>query len=558
MAALQNDERIGVDLETGGLNPFRDPIAVVSLFGEQSENTAVLHVRGSTPWELKTWLARKHVLWIGHNVAGFDILFLAANGIRIHDTRYYDTLIAEQVTLASGRRDVRVRLQDTVARRLGVHLKKGMGESTWMAPELTDEQLTYCLEDVFYLPKLRVEQMAKIEGTPQAKALEFELRVMPVIAKLVLNGLPLDMLALEQWRKDMVVEEIAARETINALASPTLNVNSSKQIIALFTEKFGIPITSSDAETLAMLKQSETDVGKLAAAIQTSRKSRKRTGMYDNDWVDKYVDDGRVHSRFWQSSTDTFRMSSSDPNLQQIPRNGRKIFGGVYGHKMVSVDFQQLEVRVAAALAQDTAMQAALESGDIHTWVASGIFQKEQSEVTKTERQLAKAATFTLLFGGSAEGLVRYALISIGHVLPKVEAERIVLGFFRTFPGLHAARVRAQRIGREGKPVTLTLPSGARRVLIPEWGQVKPSQILNTMVQGTAAIGLKWALIEADARGLTEYLGSTVHDELLGCVPDAEVEAFTHALKEAMVEGMKHVLPNAIVGVEEKVGDHWS
>lgn len=563
---LQFDNTIGLDLETSGLSPWKDCIAVVSLYGEQSGQTAVLHIRGKMPEELRIFLCKPHVLWVGHNVAQFDMQFLAMAGINIYGTTYFDTLIGEQMTLSSGRRDVRVNLQASVQRRLGVHLKKGMGESSWMAEELTQEQLTYCVEDVFYLPKIMDKQLAHVADTPQARAMDFEQRLIPIVARITLNGLPLNQPALDSWKSDLVVTNLEARRTINDVLSPALNVNSPLQVKKAFLEKFDLDLEKADVETLSALSEYEGPVGNVAAAILISRRAIKRTGFYDDDWVQKYVWNGYVHARFWQVGTDTFRFSSSDPNLQQIPRDGRRIFGGLLGHKVVSCDFSQLEVRVAAGIANDQDMLAALESEDIHRTVASALFDIPAEEITSQQRRVAKAATFTLLFGGSASGLVRYAKL-YGAKLTDLEAKTIVYKFFDRYKAINAERNNAKWIGSQGRPVTITLANGAKRVLAARATSfrgeapkmlVPPSQILNTRVQGSAALVLKYGLFEIHKRGLLPYLGAVVHDECVSIVPDKEVADYEHELGAAMRAGMMPVLGDVPIETESKIGDFWS
>ena len=112
-------------------------------------------------------------------------------------------------------------------------------------------------------------------------------------------------------------------------------------------------------------------------------------------------------------------------------------------------------------------------------------------------------------------------------------------------------------MGNSGSPVPINLPTGFRRVLIPKNGGVNPSQILNTSVQGCAAAGLKCAIYKADEAGLMKYMCSTVHDELVACVPDNEVEDYSEALQKAMIEGMEKVVPGCPIKVELKTGSHW-
>lgn len=578
MYKLQGETEVALDLETSGLSPWRDVIAVVSMYGAKSGETAVLHIRGDMSPELRKWLGRDSVTWVGHNVAGFDMLFLHNAGVRVFETRYFDTLIAEQVALTTNRRDVRVNLQDTIERRLGIHLKKGQGESSWMARDLTTEQWQYCASDVFYLLDLKREHLAKVAGEPQERAMEFEQNLIPIIVRMVLNGVPLDKPALEAWRKQMVIDATDANTRIQHVR-PGLNVNSAKQLGDTFLSVFDfeLPRTKKGnwktdkatlidivmgAEDLADSPEELSDLGLFTKAIAVAKTERKRGTFYDDDWVVEHVmPDGRVHPRFWQAGTDTFRFSSSNPNMQQVPREGRAIFGGLYGHQMVAVDFSQLEVRVAASIFDDQDLIQALESTDMHTTVASGIFGLPFDSITKEQRRLAKAATFVLLFGGGIARLIAYAKTN-GSRLSEEQAKDIYTGFYRQFKGLARGKAQASTLGKQGRPVVLSLASGAKRVLMPHTDGDGPAivwatQILNTMVQSSAAIGMKHAIYEAHKDGLTEFMALTVHDELVGCVPDALVEEYTATKEAAMIRGMRAITGDTPIRVERKVDFHW-
>lgn len=554
---LREEHEVGLDLETSGLSPWRDTIAVVSLYGPRSGCTAVLHVRGYLSVELRNFLSMPDKLWVGHNVAGFDMLFLALSGVKVFQTHYFDTMVAEQVTLSTGRRDVRQNLQDTVERRLGVHLKKGQGTSSWMADELSDEQLQYCASDVNYLLDLKAEQMNKVEGTTQANAMEFEQRLLPVIARIVLNGIPLDVPALTEWRKQMVIDAANANAYLHSVR-PGLNVNSAPQIKAAFVDLHDVELPSTNKATLADIAVLESGPGELARALQIAKRERKRGTFYDDDWVAQYqMSDGNVHPKFWQASTDTFRFSSSDPNMQQVPKEGRKIFGGRYGYSIVSMDYQQLEVRVAAFFAKDQALIQALREEDIHRTIAAGIFSLPADQISEYQRKLAKSATFVLLFGGGAKRLVGYAKLN-GARLTDEQAKGMMMSFFGRFRGVAAMKARATELGKQGRAIPLILASGAKRVLVPnQEGIVMPTQILNTIVQSSAAIGMKHAILNADAANLTQYIGLTVHDELVGSVPNAYAEEFGRELRRAMISGMENVIEDTPMGVDLKIGTHW-
>jgi DNA polymerase-1 len=199
---------------------------------------------------------------------------------------------------------------------------------------------------------------------------------------------------------------------------------------------------------------------------------------------------------------------------------------------------------------------AAFGSEDVHTMIASQVFGIPASEITKEQRKLSKAMSFTLLFGGGPERLSHYAS-TLGADLPLSAARPLVLAFFDRFAGLKEARRRAKNIANQGRPFTLNLPTGMRRVLTPGV-DLTATRILNNVVQGAAAAGLKYGLIEAHRRGLTEYLGATVHDENVAAVPNAYAEEYGRLLGAAMVTGMERVCEMAPVAVEVKMGRTWS
>jgi DNA polymerase-1 len=217
-------------------------------------------------------------------------------------------------------------------------------------------------------------------------------------------------------------------------------------------------------------------------------------------------------------------------------------------------DFSQIEVRIAAELAHDSQLIADLESSDVHRAVASSVYGLPVDDISTHQRRRAKALTFALLFDGTASTLYKHAKVSGGD-MSFSEAIGMERTFFTTYQGLAKMRSKAQYMAQNQRVVIVRLPNGLRRVL---FGQTKrASTILNTMIQGTAAVGLKKSIIEADKRGLVErYLGAPIHDELVSIVPDNEAIEYSKELSDAMVFGMHEVM-NGTVRVEAKVNDFW-
>ena len=232
------------------------------------------------------------------------------------------------------------------------------------------------------------------------------------------------------------------------------------------------------------------------------------------------------------------------------------MFGGRPGHSIVAIDYGAIEVRVAAAVTGDPVMRDILNDpdSDPHTSFASRIYGVPYDEVTGDQRAMAKAMNFTLLFGGGEGTLFRYARNS-GSSLSEAEMRTVVDTYFETFKGVLATRQRAESLAHSRRAVVVRLPSGLKRVLAGS--NLTSTRLLNTTVQGTAAAGLKWALVEIDKAGLLPYLCAVIHDEIVLEVPNPLVDEIRQAAEQAMITGMARVLPGIRIVVESTVGTHW-
>lgn len=589
--ALENDPDIALDLETSGLRPHKDKIAVFSMYGKNTKKAALIHVRGHIPEDLKNFLATPGKNFTLHNGVGFDIPFLLAHGIDITNSKIYDTLPGAGVVITTNRAGQRKTLQAEIDRRLGEHITKNTDHSSWMNSELDTMQLVYCLEDVAYLHELRKSQEDKADERNIRNVLEEEMELVPLIARMTTNGLPISTARMQ-------ASHDATRETLKELEEKfyarhgKINVNSAEQVKKVLKELgFKFPtsfntkgeLTESTAEKalgsvglrgaegilenaqLEILPGMPIEYQKVVAGIiaQTItdifeiRRLRKRLDTYDTDWINEYVHEGLLHPTFNQAATNTFRFSSSNPNFQQWPRKFRSVIGGKPGHKMVFRDYSQIECVVAAWLAEDTKMIQMIESGeDIHKLVASQIYGVSPDEIVKGDwrRQVAKSANFELIFGGGAVAFRDYVLRNKA-VITLAESRDIVRKYFQLFRGLNRARSRAYDLAQAGHSIVqIRLANGAIRDLIGN--DLKPTTILNTSVQGNAAIGMKNAMREANRRGLGMYLSATVHDELIACVPEAWAKEYDHELEECMQFGMKQIV-GCKFGTEGFIDDYW-
>lgn len=586
MVILDHEEWIGLDLETSGLSPWLDKIAVVTLYGEDSHTAAVIHVRGSLIASFhatfRAWLGNRRRKYVTHNGVCFDIPFLANAGVDVFGPEWFDTMIGEAVTLKVGRHDISRSLQDTLVRRLKKEINKSQQLSEWMAPELTEDQVGYCTGDVQHLPALRRKQLDEVEPDARAEAMEVEAQIIPAVLHMHHNGMPLHLPSVEAYLVEQREAAERAVETLTDYMPAVSNFNSVPQVLNAARLRFPeAHLKSTAAEGLQLIaEENEGDLGAWARALLVYRRSRKRQSMFSAEWRRSYAFDHRlngtllarfniphnhpdivwVHSRFKQLGTDTGRFSSSDPNGQQIPKDARRLFGNVPGYKVVSCDYSQLEIRVAANVAEDAVLIKAFEEeqesgGDIHTMIAAQLFNKSADDVTKEERKLSKAATFTLLFGGGVTTLYEYARMS-GSSITEMEAASVFRAFFDRFYGLRAMRNWASSMAKHSPVCAINLPHGLRRVLAGN--ELTSTRILNTMVQGSAAAGLKFALRLCVDRKLDRYLCATVHDELVGVVPERDAEQWGADIQRAMIDGMRMVLHRVPVRAELAIGNTWS
>lgn len=554
MRLYDNVEWISFDLETGGLSPAKDPVHVIAL-AHPKLPPVVLH----SPWKpdgrVIKWLETKKL--IGHNMTAFDIPFIAKYGFDVFNSKgWIDTLVAEQMAIVTDRRSVRKDLGSVVKRRLGKYIDKKIDHGSWARPELSQEALDYVLGDITLLHQVYRKQKAKIDELGVQAGWQLERQISPVVSNMIIRGIPLDEERLENYLITLDDELSSVSAQLRA-AIGTDSVNSSKQLITAIERTYGIHLPSTNEETLTKLKGAEGEPGQVADWILTARHARKRLA-YDDDWKSKYVFNGRIHASYWQLGTDTSRFSSSSPNLQQWPRNMRVVIGFADGdQRIVKIDFSQLEIVVAAILMREKNLLDAALNGDVHSYVGSLIYNIPIEEVTKDLRRGAKAGSFTLLFAGGRPSLI-IAAREQGFEMTNEMADDAIYHFFQGLPNAYAYISRMRSLASSARQnrysVPLQIPNGPRRSL--SGMTITASQLVNTLVQGSAASGLKTAMKLMLKAGIADKIIATVHDELVFECHKDEVDELVQVASRCMKLGMKR-----IIGVEPNVEPaadlHW-
>jgi DNA polymerase-1 len=548
--ALDNTPLVAVDIETTGLDPRADRIRLLSVGTDTIDGGHVsflIDCFAVDPAPLWSLLAEKELVF--HNGL-FDLGFLALRGFwpgQVHDTMLMAKL------LASGTRDGAA-LADCCQRYLGRELDKSEQASDWCG-SLSPRQLDYAAKDVQVLvPLFRVLHRQIAEAGLNGVA-DLERRCLPALVWMGHKGIAFDSEAWMALAAEAEQQADECRIHLDAIAPaapgslPGISqwnwdsaADGQKALAAA-----GIAIESTRHDELAGIDHP------LANALREYRALRKRSTSYGGSWL-KHVRDGRIFAKWWQIGADSGRMSCSHPNLQNLPRDPRyrKCFVAPPGRLLIKADYSQIELRIAARVANESTMIEAFRRGeDLHLLTARQILGK--SEVSKSDRQLAKALNFGLLYGMGANALRAYANANYGVDLADAQAQEYRRAFFRTYPGLASWHAAVGRSGNE--PVEGRTLLGRRKLGITHF-----TEKLNMPVQGAGADGLKLALAlmweqREQCRDAVPVLA--VHDEIVVECDAERADAAARWLKQAMVDAVSPMIAPVPVEVEVTTGRTW-
>ena len=326
----------------------------------------------------------------------------------------------------------------------------------------------------------------------------------------------------------------------------TWNWNSQQDVLQALALA-GLAANDSSDETLAGLDHP------LPQLLRQYRVAQNRASTYGVEWLSHVADDGRVYPHWRQIGAATGRMSCASPNMQQLPRRDyRRCVVAPPGRVLVRADYSQIELRIAAKISGDEALLEAFRRGDdLHEITARNVLGTDN--VTSTDRQLAKALNFGMIFGMSANGLRNYARSNYGVILSEPDAHRYRDSFFEAYPGLAAWH---RRVRSSGSMETRTL-TGRRRLLDED---TPDTQRLNTPVQGTGADGIKLALAllwERRDQVPGAFPVLAVHDEIVVEADADRAEVAADWLRSAMMDAMTPLLAPVPVEVEVRVSRTW-
>ena len=496
---------------------------------------------------------------VGQNLK-YDLLVLSHYGVEVAGP-LFDTMLAHYVVQPEQRHNMDLLAEKYLHyRTIPIEALIGSGRTQRNMADLAPKDIVdYACEDAdvtLRLYPILKEEMEKYEVTSVFTHIEMPL--LPVLARMERNGVRLDTAALEETGRNFTERMQQLETDIYELAGHEFTITSPKQVGAVLFDELQISAKvkktktgqySTSEEVLESLRDKHPIVEK----ILQHRALKKLLSTYV-EALPKLIhpQTGHIHTSFNQAVTATGRLSSSNPNLQNIPVRGedgreiRRAFVPEEGEVFFSADYSQIELRIMAHLSEDEHMVADFNSGlDIHAATAARIFHKPVEEVDRDERRKAKTANFGIIYGISAFGLSERMGVSRG------EAKELIENYFATYPKVR--EYMNESIERAKQTGYITTQFGRRRYLADinagnatVRGYAERNAV-NAPIQGTAADIIKLAMVAIDRRLREEKLQTRmilqVHDELNFSVPPTELEQVRHLVVEEMERAFQMRVP---------------
>lgn len=515
-------------------------------------------------------LEDREVEKVGQNLK-YDLIVLERAGVKVRGVAF-DTMVASYVLDPNRRQHALDALSVTLLghRMIAYEEVAGKGKNQVTFDEVPLERAgEYACEDADYTLRLKELFEPQLrEQKLESLFRELEMPLVPVLARMEANGIKIDVPFFQEMNRDLQEELAVIQGEILELAGEEFNLNSTPQLREILFEKLELPVikrTKTGPSTDASVLEELASMGhELPIRLLEYRQLEKLRNTYVAA-LPKLVnpETGRIHTSFNQTVAATGRLSSSDPNLQNIPirtdigRRIRKGFVAEKGHVFFGADYSQIELRILAHFSGDEAFVTAFREGiDVHEQTASVIFDVGLDEVSSEMRARAKTINFATLYGQGDFSLGRQLGIS------REEARAFIEEYFRRFSGVRAFLDQQVEMARQqGYVETLD----GRRRYVPEitaknWNvrQFGERIAQNTPIQGTAADLIKKAMIRIQSRLEEDFpdvkLLLQVHDELLLEVPEDGVEPLAEVVTEEMEGALELDVPLA---VDSGIGKSW-
>ncbi|MGO2713485.1 MAG: DNA polymerase I [Pseudomonas helleri] len=588
---LNDAQLIAFDTETTGLDAQQAQLVGVSFAVKPGEAAYIplTHSYMGVPDQLdrdtvlralKPLLEDPKKAKVGQH-AKFDINILAncaiggdqANGIVVQGVAF-DTMLESYVLDSTATRHD----MDSLALKYLGHTTTSFQDIAGKGvKQLTFDQISlelagpYAAEDADVTLRLHHVLHEKLQAIPSLNSVltDIEMPLVPVLARIERQGALVDAKLLGVQSVELGDKMVALEREAFEIAGEEFNLGSPKQLGVILYEKLGLPIISKTAKgqpstaeaVLAELAEQDFPLPKV---LMQYRSMSKLKSTY-TDRLPEQINPrtGRIHTSYHQAVTATGRLSSSDPNLQNIPirtaegRRIRQAFVAPKGYKLLAADYSQIELRIMAHLAKDEGLLHAFRNNlDVHSATAAEVFGVDLSDVTTDQRRSAKAINFGLIYGMSAFGLAK----QIG--VDRKQSQAYIDRYFARYPGVleYMERTRTQA-AEQGYVETIF----GRRLYLPEINAKNPAlrkgaerTAINAPMQGTAADIIKKAMVAVDnwltASGLDARVILQVHDELVLEVREDLVDQVRDEIRLHMSEAATLAVP---LVVEVGVGDNW-
>ncbi len=579
---LKAAEVFAFDLETTSLDYMQAEIVGLSFAVKTGEAAylPVAHCYDGAPPQLdrdavlaqfKPLLEDPQQAKLGQNLK-YDMSVLARYQIDMQGIEYDTMLESYVLDSTASRHDM-----DTLALKhlayQTIHFEDVAGKG---AKQIRFDQVAievaapYAAEDADITLRLHEKLMPRLQAIPALEKIfrEIEMPLLPVLSRMERTGVRLDTGMLKQQSEELATRLQALEQQAYDLAGEPFNLSSPKQLQVILFEKMGLPVKSktpkgqpSTAESVLQELAHDYPLPKLILEYRSL--SKLKSTYTDKLPLQVDADSGRVHTSYHQAVAATGRLSSSDPNLQNIPvrtEEGRRIrqaFIPEAGYRMLAADYSQIELRIMAHLSADAGLLRAFAAGeDIHRATAAEVFGVAPDAVSKEQRRSAKAINFGLIYGMSAFGLARQLDIS------RSEAQEYVDRYFARYPGVKAYMEQTREQARAQGYVETVF---GRRLYLPEINarnamrrQYAERTAINAPMQGTAADIIKRAMIEMDrvlqTTGMNVRMIMQVHDELVFEVAEDILQESVDIIKNSMAGAAELAVP---LVVDVGVGDNW-
>ena len=504
--------------------------------------------------KLKDILQTKPI--IGQNLK-YDAKILRRSGIELKNI-VFDSMLAAYLLDPESRKDL-----NELARRYLGHSVMDFSELGAARMDLVpiEQAARYSIADAEAVIRLKEKMLPELRSKNQEKLFyEVELPLINVLIEMELNGILLDKEILREQAKELETLATQLLQDIFRLAGQDFNPNSPKQVAYVLFEKLKLPVlrkTKTGPSTDAYVLQELASLHPLPEKLLAYRELEKLLSTYVKK-LPEYINPrtGRVHTTFQQHITVTGRLSSTEPNLQNIPVRTelggqiRKAFVAPPGRVLIGADYSQIELRVLAHLSEDPGLIGAFERDeDVHARTAATIFNIPIESVGSRERRIAKMINFGLSYGMTGYGLAQRTGLS------RSEAEKFIKNYFENYPGVRAYMERVVREAEEKRYLETLL--GRRRYFVELSSQTK-REAINFPVQGTAADIMKLAMLRVYERIQSGEIRADmllqIHDELIFEADAEAAERAAQLIKQTMESAFSLRVP---LKVETHIGTNW-